>query len=110
MTNENSEQEKHETVSTPVDLIMACNGIESPTNEAAGAASDVERVVRLMIKYGFATGHADTMDEVLAEFDWQLAERFGLCEPEPERETVTVTREMAMDAGCPEMEGALVKW
>jgi len=29
---------------------------------------------------------------------------------EQERETVMVTREMAMDAGCPEMEGAQIKW
>ena len=29
---------------------------------------------------------------------------------EQESETVTVTREMAMDAGCPEMEGARIKW
>ena len=31
-------------------------------------------------------------------------------EREQERATVMVTREMAMDAGCPEMEGAQVKW
>lgn len=31
-------------------------------------------------------------------------------EREQEREMVTVTREMAMDAGCPEMEGARVQW
>ena len=29
---------------------------------------------------------------------------------EQEREMVTVTREMAMDAGCPEMEGARIQW
>lgn len=31
-------------------------------------------------------------------------------EREQEREMVTVTREMAMDAGCPEMEGARIQW
>ena len=41
-------------------------------NEAA--ASDVERVVRLMLKHGFATGHADSMDEVLEELDVALSE------------------------------------
>lgn len=29
---------------------------------------------------------------------------------EQERQMVTVTREMAMDAGCPEIEGARIKW
>jgi hypothetical protein len=32
------------------------------------------------------------MEEVLAEFDWQLAERFGLYEAPQETEMVTVTR------------------
>lgn len=31
-------------------------------------------------------------------------------EREQEREMVTVTREMAMDAGCQEMAGARVQW
>ena len=29
---------------------------------------------------------------------------------EQERKTVTVTREMAIDGGCPEMEGARIQW
>ena len=29
---------------------------------------------------------------------------------EQEREMVVVTREMASDAGCPEMEGAYIRW
>ena len=45
MIDDANEQEKHETVSTPVELITACNGVAQENNEAAGGASDVERVV-----------------------------------------------------------------
>ena len=37
-----NEDEKHETVDTPIELIMACNGVDPQQNEAAGAASRAE--------------------------------------------------------------------
>ena len=47
--------------------------------------------------------HQKLKEAVSAEIERRVTQ-------EQEREMVTVTREMAMDAGCPEMEGAQVKW
>lgn len=34
-----------------------------------------ELLAQLMIKHGFSTGHGDTFEDLLEEFDWQLTER-----------------------------------
>lgn len=49
--------------------------------------------------------HKKLKDAVNAEIENRVMQA-----QEQEREMVTVTREMAMDAGCPEMEGAQVQW
>jgi glutathione S-transferase len=36
--------------------------------------SDKEKLAAWMIQRGYATGHGDTMEELLAELDWQLDE------------------------------------
>jgi energy-coupling factor transporter ATP-binding protein EcfA2 len=33
-----------------------------------------EKLATLMLKHGLATGHGDTVEELLKELDWQLAE------------------------------------
>lgn len=45
--------------------------------EAAEAQSkaDLEKVCQFMLVHGFATGHADTLDDALAELSWQVEER-----------------------------------
>lgn len=36
--------------------------------------SDRNKVAAWMIAHGFATGHGDTIDDLLAELAWQVAE------------------------------------
>ena len=36
--------------------------------------SDKERLAIWMIEHGFATGHGDTLDDLLHEMSWQIAE------------------------------------
>jgi len=37
--------------------------------------TDKEQVARWMISRGYATGHGDTIEDLLAELEWQAAER-----------------------------------
>lgn len=37
--------------------------------------SDMEILAKWMIKHGYATGHGDTMEDLLEELEWQIAER-----------------------------------
>jgi len=39
------------------------------------AAQEREKVAAWMIQRGYATGHGDTMVELLKELEWQIAER-----------------------------------
>ena len=36
--------------------------------------SDKEKLAQWMIKKGYATGHGDTIEDLLNELDWQIAE------------------------------------
>lgn len=36
--------------------------------------SDMEKVAQWMLKNGFATGHGDTLDDLLEELTWQVKE------------------------------------
>lgn len=47
--------------------------VEHMANQAL-AIDPIEAVAQLMIKHGIATGHGDTLEELLREFDWQLDE------------------------------------
>lgn len=52
-----------------------------PTMEKAerfcflAAAHEREKVARWMMKRGYATGHGDTLEDLLNELDWQLKEK-----------------------------------
>lgn len=50
--------------------------------------------------------------EMATKFAELVIENYVMCEQaqEQDRETVMVTREMAMDAGDPSMEGHQIKW
>ena len=37
--------------------------------------SDLEKVAAWMMQRGYATGHGDTIEDLLTELDWQIAER-----------------------------------
>ena len=39
------------------------------------AAAECEKVARWMIRNGYATGHGDTIEDLLEELEWQIAER-----------------------------------
>jgi hypothetical protein len=39
------------------------------------AAHEREKVAKWMVERGYATGHGDTVEDLLTEIDWQVAER-----------------------------------
>jgi hypothetical protein len=39
------------------------------------AAHEREKVAKWMVERGYATGHGDTIEDLLTEIDWQAAER-----------------------------------
>ncbi len=41
---------------------------------AAGAAAEREKVAQWMMQRGYATGHGDTLEDLLQELDWQILE------------------------------------
>ena len=43
---------------------------------AAGAAAEREKVAQWMMQRGYATGHGDTTEDLLAELDWQIVENW----------------------------------
>jgi len=51
--------------------------------------NDKEKLARWMINHGYATGHGDTIEDLLDELDWQIAESWGrviIASVEAERE------------------------
>jgi len=42
------------------------------------AAAEREKVAQWMMQRGYATGHGDTIEDLLAELDWQIKERAAL--------------------------------
>jgi len=42
------------------------------------AAAEREKVAQWMMQRGYATGHGDTTEDLLAELDWQIKERGAL--------------------------------
>lgn len=54
-------------------MYWPANGYGEVTSPSAQPAREL--VCQLMMKHGFATGHADTLEDALKEFDWQLADR-----------------------------------
>jgi hypothetical protein len=36
--------------------------------------TDKEKLARWMLRHSFATGHGDTIDDLLKELDWQIDE------------------------------------
>ena len=37
--------------------------------------SDLEKLAAWMIKQGYATGHGDTIEQLLEELEWQIQEQ-----------------------------------
>jgi hypothetical protein len=57
--------------------IIAANAPEiEKVNEYIKALEDSsEKVAKWMVERGYATGHGDTVEDLLTEIDWQAAER-----------------------------------
>jgi len=39
--------------------------------------NEIEKLAQWMIKKGYATGHGDTIEDLLQELDWQIAENWN---------------------------------
>lgn len=56
---------------------------ERPACVASRAASNAamrmerEKVAKWMMRQGYATGHGETTEDLLAELEWQIAENWG---------------------------------
>ncbi len=59
-------------------------------------AAEREKVARWMMERGYATGHGDTIEDLLQELDWQIAEKRGpvtfVCSTSSCRFTLTQTK------------------
>ena len=59
---------------------LAYGSDEKPLNSvtrfaALVAAAEREKVAAWMMSQGYATGHGDTVEDLLKELEWQIAER-----------------------------------
>jgi len=58
------------------DGVVDIVGFEGFANFAAlVAAHEREKVAKWMVERSYATGHGDTIEDLLTEIDWQAAER-----------------------------------
>ena len=55
-------------------------------------AHEREKVARWMMERGYATGHGDTIEELLQELDWQIREQ--------ERELIARSMDKQADLAC----------
>ena len=55
---------------------FTCNLTDIESFAALVAAAEREKVARWMIQRSYATGHGDTLDDLLQELDWQIAENW----------------------------------
>ena len=60
---------------TEYSLLHAVELQRLETFAALVAATECEKVARWMIRNGYATGHGDTIEDLLTELEWQVAER-----------------------------------
>jgi hypothetical protein len=50
-------------------------GFQKPKKIKWVAAHEREKVTKWMVERGYATGHGDTIEDLLKELEWQVAER-----------------------------------
>jgi hypothetical protein len=56
------------------------------------AAAEREKVAAWMMRQGYATGHGDTVEDLLQELDWQIREQ--------ERELIARSMDKQVDLAC----------
>ena len=72
--------------------------------------NDVSKLAAWMIKRGYATGHGDTIEDLLAELDWQIKERIAIEREECAKVAETVYEDKKQDDiywGIPEAVKAI---
>jgi len=72
------------------------------------AAAEREKVAQWMMQRGYATGHGDTIEDLLAELDWQIADGWSralMNGVKTEREACANVADEHMD-GTPEWNSA----
>jgi chemotaxis response regulator CheB len=45
--------------------------------EQSTTVAEREKVAKWMVKHGYATGHGDTIEDLLAQLDWQIKEKIN---------------------------------
>ena len=63
-------------------------------------AAEREKVAQWMMQRGYATGHGDTIEDLLAELDWQIAENWNramINGVKTERDTICVLLDRLAD-------------
>ena len=63
-------------------------------------AAEREKVAQWMMRRGYATGHGDTIEDLLAELDWQIAENWNramINGMKTERDTIYVLLDRLVD-------------
>jgi len=48
------------------------------TRQPSGVVEAREKLAKFMLSNGFATGHGDSIDDLLVELEWQIKERAAL--------------------------------
>ena len=56
---------------------FTCNLIDIERFAALVAAAEREKLAAWMTRQGYATGHGDTVEDLLKELEWQIEERIG---------------------------------
>ena len=81
------------------------NNIEREWRDRLDAAVKAERnkLSAWMIQFGFATGHGDTMEQLLDALGTEIVERIE-CEIEVEREAVAKSLDKQADLACDEID------
>ena len=54
---------------------IIARAMESGEAYAAGAQAERQKVAQWMTQRSYATGHGDTVEDLLKELDWQAKER-----------------------------------
>ena len=53
---------------------IIARAMESGEAYAAGAQAERQKVAQWMIRHSYATGHGDTVEDLLKELEWQVEE------------------------------------
>ena len=58
----------------PHDKVFSPQAVYTAEQVAAAIAAEREKVAQWMMRQGYATGHGDTVEDLLKELEWQVRE------------------------------------